>query len=118
MSQKENLISKDLDKYPLYFDRTSSPRTKIAIYIILGVTLVSLLITLIIATVRIVFTQNTGFKYIFLVFNIFIFSHLVIFIFLMHRYNLLPKDTVWYLFLLTLLTIVHSISSDIVIILD
>ena len=118
MTQKEPLVSKDSDKNPLYFDKTSSPQTKIAIYVILGVTLIFLFIMLIIAIVRIIFTPNTGFKYLFLVFSLFIFSHLVVFIFLMHRYSVLPKYTVWYLFLLTSLTIVQSISSDLVILLN
>ena len=118
MDQKDALISKGSDKNPLYFDKTSSPRTKIATYILHGLTIVSLLVILIIAIIKIIITPNTGYKYLFLFSSLLVFSHMAGFIFLMHRYRHLPKDTVWYIFLFQSLTIVQSVSSGVVIILD
>ena len=118
MNQQEPLVPKDSDNVPLYFDKTNSPKVKYATYILNIVSILFVLLTIITSTVKFIINIHSGFKYLLILANVCIFSHFSFFIFILLRYSILPKDTVWYLFLLGFLNIVNSVSIDIFIILN
>ena len=118
MNQQEPLVPKDSDNVPLYFDKTNSPKMKYATYILNIVSIFFVFLTIITATVKFIINIHSGFEYLLIVANVCIFSHFLFFISILLRYNIIPKETVWYIFILGFLNIVNSVSNDFFIILN
>ena len=117
MSSENNCKEND-ENSPLFYDKTSSPKAIISTYIILSLTVLFILIPCFGAIIKFFLFIHDGYQYIVIAIQVVMFSNVLLFTFIGQKLGILPKEFIWYFLMLCCLTMILSLSTLVIIIIN
>ncbi|XP_065910112.1 uncharacterized protein [Dysidea avara] len=102
----------DPEQDPLYYDKTNSPRVRIALLVTLGFMMLNVVITLILAIVR---SATNNSLYVLLIVSLLCNLQVVFVLWYFVRKEYLPKVTLWAVFAVAIIIVIQCIFTDILV---